>query len=274
MRLMTEGSWNQCPEARSEGLFTEYVGDELVIFDAATNEAHALKPLAAAVFTAADGATSVGELAAVASSRLGYRVPVSDIERAVEELGRTGLLEGADLAVGLSRRHLLRVGGATAAGVLISSALVPAMAAASAPPCAPTSAGSLTCGFSELAIVVQDNTNQNLYYAMKLSASSTTAVCGAFTYCNGISVTGYAGQKFQTTCPKGMNLTQGASGIAADIPTGYTLVAWYFHNGTPSNCLTCKNGVAMGCAGPITDTASGVGQSGCIQIDACKAAGC
>ena len=51
------------PAARSDGLLIEPVGDETVIYDTRSKEAHCLKPLAAIVFERSDGHATVGEIA-------------------------------------------------------------------------------------------------------------------------------------------------------------------------------------------------------------------
>src|SRR4029077_4810535 len=126
----TKRSMNGFPEARSHGLLTENVGDELVIFDSESSEAHALKPLAAAVFAGSDGNTAPSELAAIASKKLAQAVDVPQVEEALAELEDLGLLVDSE-ASGISRRHLLQVGGVAVAGALVTSTLVPAIAAAS-----------------------------------------------------------------------------------------------------------------------------------------------
>ncbi len=270
---MTKRSWNDCPEARSEGLLVEQVGDELVVFDETTFEAHALKPVAAAVFSAADGNSTVEDLAASVGATLGREVTMSEVDAALSELESVGLMvePSETLSEGISRRRLLQVGGATAAGVMVSSALVPALAAASPTPCAPSGgAGSLQCGFSELAIVVEDQSGN--YYAMKLDANNNLT-CGPFTYCNGTSVSSYLGKAFTTPCPTGLSIIQGVRGIAVNVPSGYTLVAWYFHNGQPASSLTCSGGTVKGCLGPKT-SGTGIGSTGCIELNPCAVAGC
>jgi Coenzyme PQQ synthesis protein D (PqqD) len=51
------------PESRKEQLLTQRVGDELVIYDERTHEAHRLNRTAAAVWEQADGVRTVPELA-------------------------------------------------------------------------------------------------------------------------------------------------------------------------------------------------------------------
>lgn len=256
---MTKRSVTECPEARNEGLLTEHVGDELVIFDAESNEAHALQPLAAAVFEAADGRTSIADLATSTGIKLGREVEVSEIDAALTELESVGLLYGSGDGEGVSRRRLLQVGGVAAAGILVSSALVPALAAASTT-CKPTKPGTLPCGLSEFAIIFQKDGTHDYYWAKITPSSYDCNDNTFFTICSGDKVYGWPASngtfyKFQTgACPAGVSITQGASGMAVEIPAGYTLVAWYYHNGT-----TCKKAQQTGCGGG----------AGCIQINPC-----
>lgn len=126
------------PEARSEGLLVEAIGDEYVIFDTAVREAHCLSPLAARVFERCDGRTRLEDVAAEIGSRLGTDVDVATIETALAELGARGLLVEPPLVGdpgGMSRRTLVkRTAVATAAlsaAPLVTSIVTPAYAQAS-----------------------------------------------------------------------------------------------------------------------------------------------
>src|SRR5579859_4874757 len=67
---------DEFPKARTADLVTERVGDELVVYDGRSSEAHCLSPLASAVFVAADGKTSTADLAAIASRQINEPVDV------------------------------------------------------------------------------------------------------------------------------------------------------------------------------------------------------
>ena len=54
-----------------------------VIYDGLSGDAHCLSPLAAVVFAGSDGRTSLADLAAIASSRLGESVDVELVEHAL-----------------------------------------------------------------------------------------------------------------------------------------------------------------------------------------------
>jgi len=121
------------PLARSERLLVENIDDETVIYDEESKAAHALKPLAAAVFSFADGKNSLGDIAELASYRLGAPVTEAQVSEAVAELDGCALLDAPALELegGVSRRDALKRFGAVgvAAGastVLISSIAAPA----------------------------------------------------------------------------------------------------------------------------------------------------
>ena len=117
------------PLARSERLAIESVGDETVIYDLDSHVAHALKPLAAAVYNYADGSNTAAEIAELVSYRLAQQVSESDVNEAVEQLDALSLLDTPelDIAGGVSRRDALKVFAAAGAGAaLISSVAAPA----------------------------------------------------------------------------------------------------------------------------------------------------
>jgi hypothetical protein len=120
------------PEARTERLIVEQVGDETVVFDEESGQAHGLSPLASAVFAGSDGGTSVTQLAEFASVRLGETVDVDQVQEALVQLDELGLMAVAPKVI--SRRALLRKTAAGAAvgaafsAPLITSILTPAYA--------------------------------------------------------------------------------------------------------------------------------------------------
>src|SRR3954453_368269 len=83
------------PAARSDGLLIEPVGDETVIYDTDSKQAHCLKPLAAIVFSCCDGQATAAEIAATAHRRLGEKVSEADVADAVAQLESLGLLRTA-----------------------------------------------------------------------------------------------------------------------------------------------------------------------------------
>jgi hypothetical protein len=142
------------PLARSERLLIENIDDETVIYDEESKTAHALKPLAAAVFLYADGSNSLSEIAELASYRLGTTVTETQVSDAVTELDDCALLDAPELADGVSRRDALKrfgaVGVAAGAGTMLISSIAAPMASAAglsgygAPYLCGTGSGNLT----------------------------------------------------------------------------------------------------------------------------------
>src|SRR3954469_18592379 len=81
------------PAARSDGLLIESVGDETVIYDTRSKEAHCLKPLAAIVFEHSDGHATIGDIAKIAAQRLGDPVSDAAVADAVAQLESLDLLQ-------------------------------------------------------------------------------------------------------------------------------------------------------------------------------------
>lgn len=118
------------PVARDEGLLVEHVGDEIVVYDGETKEAHCLSPLAATVFAHCDGRTDLDGLARVASEELGEPISPSRVDDALAQLGECDLMEPrAPRQVGVSRREMIRrtaaVGGGVASLSLITTVMAP-----------------------------------------------------------------------------------------------------------------------------------------------------
>ena len=129
------------PVARKEGLLVEPVGDETVVYDAKTKEAHCLSPLTAAVFAHCDGDTTIAELTSVTAERLGEPVEASRVLDALAQLEERELMAvPAKARDDLSRRDMLRRSAAAAGGVamapLITSVVAPNAIAANSATCA------------------------------------------------------------------------------------------------------------------------------------------
>ena len=118
------------PVARSERLLVENVGDEAVIFDLETRASHALKPLAAAVYTYADGLNSVAEIAELASYRLATPVTEAEVAEVVAVLGELELVKAQASVSGLSRRDALKTFAAVGAGAALITTVSASAAAA------------------------------------------------------------------------------------------------------------------------------------------------
>ncbi len=103
---------------RRDGLLIEEVGDEVLVFDHASNTAAALNHPAAAVFDLCDGTRSIDDIvASLASSST--PLGVDEVLLALAELDDSGLLVEAPVQRGPSRRDLLAKLGVTAAGALM-----------------------------------------------------------------------------------------------------------------------------------------------------------
>ena len=126
------------PQSRKEQLLTQRVGDELVVYDERTHEAHRLNRTAAEVGAQADGARTVPELASSLRESLaaGGETAVGDQESeelvrlALDDLGRAGLLVRGLPAINepMSRRPMLVVASAIFPVVASIVAPTPAMA--------------------------------------------------------------------------------------------------------------------------------------------------
>jgi hypothetical protein len=122
------------PVARTEGLVIETVGDETVVFDVDSKEAHCLKSLAAAVFMYADGSRTTSDIAELAAYRMGTPVTEADVTDAVSQLDSRSLLDQGPVVVrnGISRRDALKRFGAVA-GVAAATPLIATVSASAAP---------------------------------------------------------------------------------------------------------------------------------------------
>jgi hypothetical protein len=113
----------------------ESVGDETVVYDLDTKEAHCLKPLAATVFMYADGSRTAADIAELSSYRLESTITEDDVKDAVKQLESVALIE-TPLVVrdGMSRRDAIKrfgmVAGVATATPLIASVMAPVASAA------------------------------------------------------------------------------------------------------------------------------------------------
>ena len=126
------------PQSRKEQLLTQRVGDELVVYDERTHEAHRLNRTAAEVWEHADGARTVPELAsslreslaAEGNAAVGDQESEELVRLALEDLGRAGLLVRGLPSINepMSRRQMLVVAAALVPVVASIVAPTPAMA--------------------------------------------------------------------------------------------------------------------------------------------------
>lgn len=128
---------NARPVARTDAMIVEELDGDLIIYDTASNKAHALNPLAARIWKLCDGRHSVSELADMFAAE----TPDGAVVNCLAQLERLHLLNDGSLggfeSAVLSRRQLLRkvaIGTAAAAVMvpMVTSILAPnAMATAS-----------------------------------------------------------------------------------------------------------------------------------------------
>jgi hypothetical protein len=115
------------PHARSNDLVVEELGDELLVYDLLTDEAHSLGPVAASVWKACNGRTDIDEMS--------HELNLDDeaVADALTQLRFCHLIdEGSD--EGITRRGLslrvMKLGAAAAAAPLIVSIAAPTAAMA------------------------------------------------------------------------------------------------------------------------------------------------
>ena len=240
---MTRRPGRLSPLARSEGLLVEHVGDETVVLDTESKQAHCLSPLAAAVFAGADGATPVEDLAALAGSALDEPVSVEQVEAALDQLDERGLLDRpalpADPPSGISRRQLVRrTAGATAAisaVPLVTSIVTPAMAQVT---------GNVRCPAGTLC-ASQANGDD---FCACANACPPGSPGGGIGQCvqRGLGTGPYFDSCFCAKCPTPGDINPG------QVPPGFLgLCPNFFPNqggSAPENCAGRPNAVA-GCGG-------------------------
>ena len=80
------------PESRKDHLLTQEVGDELVVYDELSHEAHQLNRTAALVWRLADGQRPIAELATAVGETLEIEGSETLVHLSLEELDKAGLL--------------------------------------------------------------------------------------------------------------------------------------------------------------------------------------
>jgi hypothetical protein len=242
---MSAGTNSNFPKARTADLITERVGDELVVYDGRSSEAHCLSALASAVFVAADGKTSTADLAAIASKQINGAVDVPAVEQALVELADRGLIE----VEGVSRRGFMQrsamVGGAVVAGSLVTSVVTPAYGG--------TGSTGTFGSWSSLAVLFLDN---GVYYGAHWNSSTPPSggapdVWGATEANNNCKLNVPGGQTVSSGTITGVSAATSTSSITITVPTGVTIVsvAAFFGNGG-TGCNGCHHGTTeSGAAG-------------------------
>jgi DNA-binding transcriptional ArsR family regulator len=120
---------HELPKARTEGVISERIDDELVVYDEVSHMAHALAADARSVWERCDGCRSPAEIAQ------GLGMPPATVQQALDELQECGLLDdGSAPENSYSRRQavtrIAKVGGAAVTAPLIYSVVIGSAAAA------------------------------------------------------------------------------------------------------------------------------------------------
>jgi hypothetical protein len=126
------------PRARTDGLVVHELADELLIYDLDRNETHCLNGAAAHVWQRCDGDTTVAAIAASMPSVGDPTVTEDAVWHALDQLSEARLLEEESVTLppsGITRRHLIKRAGVTAAIALplVSSMVAPTAAEAASP---------------------------------------------------------------------------------------------------------------------------------------------
>jgi coenzyme PQQ synthesis protein D (PqqD) len=118
----------QRPLARSERVIIEALGDELLVYDLDSDEAHSLNASAAAIWRACDGAVTVAGISArVGLSEAAVRVTLERLA-GLDLLAAGSFTRPTHSRRAVLRRGLLAGAAASAAAPLITSIVAPAAA--------------------------------------------------------------------------------------------------------------------------------------------------
>jgi hypothetical protein len=120
------------PQARTDKLLVQDIGDELIVYDQLRHRAHRLNDTASTVWRHCDGETGIADLASILASKLGMPPNEDLIWLALSRLERAHLLRGSldrSIMGPVSRREVMRKIGAV--GTL--TFLLPVVTSISAP---------------------------------------------------------------------------------------------------------------------------------------------
>jgi Coenzyme PQQ synthesis protein D (PqqD) len=128
-------------KARKQGLFTEQIGNELVVYDQVKKVAHRLNPTLALVWKNCDGSNSVADIAAILKKELNEVADENLVTVSLSQLDSAHLLEESiklsAMETRASRREFVRKVGA----VGVMSLLLPLLTTMAVP----TPAQAATC---------------------------------------------------------------------------------------------------------------------------------
>jgi len=129
------------PKARSDGLLSEQVGDEIVVYDGRRQEAHSLNRAASIVWRHSDGTRTVPQLAGVLGKELGIEANESLVEYALDRLADARLLEKNSVTRRDAMRRISLAGAAAFALPVVLSIIAPTSAMAASGPSLPPDPG-------------------------------------------------------------------------------------------------------------------------------------
>lgn len=124
------------PRARRDGVLRRTLGDETVVYDLETHEAHCLNPAAAWVWQHADATRTVAQLTARLASDLGLPEDEDLVWLSLVELEEAGLMDDSPMTApaATTRRELLgrlaRTSALALAAPAVSTVVVPTASAA------------------------------------------------------------------------------------------------------------------------------------------------
>jgi hypothetical protein len=118
------------PKARQHDLLVEQVGDETIIYDGESQQAHSLNRSASIVWQNSDGEHSVPQLAELLGTKMGIQPDDTIVEYALDKLSTANLLEESQVTRRDAVRRLTLAGAAAIALPVVLSIVAPTEAMA------------------------------------------------------------------------------------------------------------------------------------------------
>jgi hypothetical protein len=121
------------PAAKIEGLITQELADELLVYDERKHKAHCLNQTAWKIWQECNGENSIAEISKRTSEKLNATVDEELVMVALAELGKNGLLKEPVTFEAMSRRAMMRrlgIGAAIAIPMVTSIVAPKAISAA------------------------------------------------------------------------------------------------------------------------------------------------
>jgi len=124
------------PTAKTEGIVTQILEDETLVYDLSSNKAHCLNSTAGAVWNLCNGERTIDQIVNDFESANDSSITVEVVELALDQLNGNNLLlasETEETSAGLNRRELIKRAGmaASIAIPIVASIAVPANVMAS-----------------------------------------------------------------------------------------------------------------------------------------------